>query len=471
MNRSILIVICDFLLVSLLAFSTVDINKVADEGTPRTVKTIIATNNLDSGRDLTAVMRLALDEERRNREQLLGELSRARATVADREKQVQATQVSLQAREQEAFRLQSEQTNLQQKLTVAQNNVQTLSQQLQASTTETVLSKEKLAAMEAEARKQREQAAALQQQLAQVAKSNEVVFSEKQQLIGKLQTAEAEKRYAAQQVAHMQEEVIAERAEKAKLAEGVKALASRSDALAQEVRENRALTPNTIFNEFLVNRLQARFNAVHPGLFGDSAKARETETVLASDGTNIYALCHIQDTPLTLANPATAWESLTGTFARTNATQPIRSLSFHLRDPRIVYMPLTAAEAHVLGGKVYRTSSDPYKFQDAVLVGAREGYYGECRFQIDPATPDYVRLDHNFIKGLFGKFNPSRGDLVFSKNNELLGIMANANYCLMLRNFDAQATFQFGKDVRNQQPALTLSLLYGQVVQMPFKLQ
>jgi len=304
-----------------------------------------------------------------------------------------------------------------------------------------------------------------------VAKSNEVVFSEKQQLIGKLQTAEAEKRYAAQQVAHMQEEVIAERAEKAKLAEGVKALASRSDALAQEVRENRALTPNTIFNEFLVNRLQARFNAVHPGLFGDSAKARETETVLASDGTNIYALCHIQDTPLTLANPATAWESLTGTFARTNATQPIRSLSFHLRDPRIVYMPLTAAEAHVLGGKVYRTSSDPYKFQDAVLVGAREGYYGECRFQIDPATPDYVRLDHNFIKGLFGKFNPSRGDLVFSKNNELLGIMANANYCLMLRNFDAQATFQFGKDVRNQQPALTLSLLYGQVVQMPFKLQ
>ena len=31
MNRSILIVICDFLLLSLLTFST-DINKMADEG-------------------------------------------------------------------------------------------------------------------------------------------------------------------------------------------------------------------------------------------------------------------------------------------------------------------------------------------------------------------------------------------------------------------------------------------------------
>ena len=35
MNRSILIVICDFLLVSLLAFSTVDINKTTNEGVPR----------------------------------------------------------------------------------------------------------------------------------------------------------------------------------------------------------------------------------------------------------------------------------------------------------------------------------------------------------------------------------------------------------------------------------------------------
>ena len=72
MNRSILIVICDFLLVSLLAFSTVDINKVAEEGVPRNVKVDIMTNQLDSGRDLAAVMRLALNEERRSRDLLLG---------------------------------------------------------------------------------------------------------------------------------------------------------------------------------------------------------------------------------------------------------------------------------------------------------------------------------------------------------------------------------------------------------------
>src|SRR5512143_945537 len=109
MNRSILIVICDFLLVSLLAFSTVDINKVSDESTPRNVKIDIATNQVDSGKDLTAVMRLALDEERRSRDQLMGELTRARETAAQQqtartesEKQAQGFQQQLQAREQQA---------------------------------------------------------------------------------------------------------------------------------------------------------------------------------------------------------------------------------------------------------------------------------------------------------------------------------------------------------------------------------
>src|SRR5438132_7642299 len=115
MNRSILIVICDFLLVSLLAFSTVDINKVAEEGVPKQAKVEIATNQVDSSnKDLAAVMRLALDEERKSRDQLLGELVRARESVGEREKQAQNVQQQLQIKEQENARLQRQQTDIQQ---------------------------------------------------------------------------------------------------------------------------------------------------------------------------------------------------------------------------------------------------------------------------------------------------------------------------------------------------------------------
>jgi len=256
------------------------------------------------------------------------------------------------------------------------------------------------------------------------------------------------------------------------LAEGVKALASKSDQLAQEIQQSRPLAPNTIFNQFVTNRVRAAFSAVRSGLLGtESNKRAETHTVLVTDGTNTVALCHVQDTPLTFGYPGTEWAGLTGTLGRHAAVVPIRSLSFYQLDPRIVFMPVTQAEARQLGGEVYRFSSDPYKFQDAVLVGAQEGYYGECSFQIDLTTPLYVKMDRNSLKGLFGKFNPSRGDLVFSRTGELLGVMANSTYCMMIQNFNPTATFQFAQDVRNQQTGETLARLYSLIAGLPVKLQ
>lgn len=483
MNRSILIIICDFLLVSLLAFSTVDLDKVADEGSTPQVKTVIATNAPENGKDLAAVMKLALEDEKNRRELLMGELASTRSTASEREKQAQKFeqelksqtqnfQQTLQTRQQEALQLKQQQTDLQKQFAAAQTNLQSLSQKLQNSSADALTSKGKLAAMEAELRKRSQEAAAFQQQLAELSKTNQAVLNERQRLAGQLQVAEVEKRNAARQVAQMQEQVQVERAEKAKLAEGVKTLAARSGELTQEIRDNRPLAPNTIFSDFLTNRVQALINATRPGLFvGESTRRKETKTVIVSDGTNAFALCHIQDTPLTLWTPGTEWQKLSGTLDRNNAVVPIRSLSFHFHDPRIVFMPVTAAEARLLGGKIYRISPTPFKFQEVVVAGAAEDYYGECRFEIDTASPAYLKLDRSMLKGLFGKFNPSRGDLVFSKTGELLGIMANNTFCLMLRNFEAAATFQFGSDLSNQGVGGTLSALQSAVLRMPLRLQ
>jgi len=486
MNRTILIVICDFLLVSLLAFSTVDINKVTDEGAERRVQLEIATNQPppEAGKDLTAVMRLALDDERKSRDLLMGELEKTRQTAAEREQQVLATRQELQAREQQARRLEQdlqardqearrlaqERASLQGQFAAAQTNIQSLTDRLTSAAAEASTSKEKLAAMEAEIKKRAQESAAMQAQLAGLARSNQAVIEERQKLAGQLQVAEVEKRHAVEQATKLTEQVNLERAERAKLADGVKTLASQSGELAKEVRESRPLAPNTIFSEFAANRVQARFNAFKPGLI-DTNRRRETETVVVTDGTNHVALCNVSDTPLALTTPSTDWESLTGNLVRGSSQVPIRSMLFHLNDPRIVMVPLTAAEAKQLGGKVYQMSADPAKFQDAVLIGTRDAYYGECRFQIDLTTPEYLRLDNNFIRGLFGKFNPSRGDLVFSRTGELLGVMANGSYCFVLRNFDQGAVLEFGKDVRRQQPGALLSLLGSRVTSLPLKLQ
>ncbi|HZM06186.1 MAG TPA: hypothetical protein VFC44_24555 [Candidatus Saccharimonadales bacterium] len=483
MNRSILIVICDFLLISLLAFSTVDINQVASPTAARGLKLDMdntpQTNQASGRQDLGDVMRLALEDERKNRDALSGELSKTRnslsqqqALLNQREQQLGTFQQQLRTREEQAARLQAQQTNLLGQMADAQTHIQNLNQQLHASTVETVITKEERAAMEAEARQQLEKAKALSRQLASLEKSNQLITAQREQLANQLQLTEAEKRAATAQLAQMSDEVNAQRQENAKLAEGVKSLASKSSELVQEIRENRALAPNTIFNQFTTNRVMASFSASRNGFFGtDSTKTKQTETILATDGTNTFAVCHVQDTPLRLGDPGTQWEELTGTLARGASVFSIDSLSFYLLDPRIVLMPVSSGAARELGAKVYHLSNDPFKFQDAVLVGAREGYYGECKFEIDLTAPQYLKMDHNSLKGLFGKFNPSSGDLVFSKTGELLGVMANSTYCVMLHHFEAAATFRFGPGARNQQTAETLSALYSTVAGLPYKLQ
>jgi hypothetical protein len=320
---------------------------------------------------------------------------------------------------------------------------------------------------------------ALKRQLADLERANQAAIADREKLTNQLQMADLERRHAAEQAAQAQEQVQYERAEKArieqqaaKLAEGVKSLATNSSQLAQEIRENRPLASNTIFNDFVTNAVSVDFTATRAGFFGGEAtKQRDAKTVLITDGTNTFAMCHVQDTPLTFSVPATEWDSVTGTLRHDGEQIPLQSLSFAQPDPRVVLMSVSPTDASRLRAKVYRTSADPFKFQDAVLVGAQEGYYGECKFQIDIKTPDYVKLDRSVFKGLFGKFNPSRGDLVFSRTGELLGIMANDTYCMVIRKFRSDATFQLGKSMRAQYLPDTLARFSVSIQQLPMELQ
>ncbi len=46
-----------------------------------------------------------------------------------------------------------------------------------------------------------------------------------------------------------------------------------------------------------------------------------------------------------------------------------------------------------------------------------------------------MKLDNRIVARLFGEIAPKRGDLVFSKTGEIIGIMVNNDYCAVLGNF------------------------------------
>jgi hypothetical protein len=478
MNRSILIVICDFFLVSLLAFSTPDISKLSQAGGPPVMNMNNPTNQVTARQDLGEAMRQALDEERRDRNNLQAELARTQQIVGERGQEITNVQSQLRSAEQLEAGLREQEANLMAQVANAQSNMAALTSQLIASREQTARTDEQRAALEAEARKQMERAGALENQLAGLQQSNQAILAERATLNTRLQVTEAQRQSALEEATELQTEVEAQLEVNAKLADTVKTLAIQSNNMAsnlaqvvQEIRENRELTPNELFQQLTTNRAAASFYGLKRGLFGmDSSKFKQTQIPLATDGTNIYAICHVQDTLLSLWAPP-QWEDLSGTLIHDAAVFSIDAINFSSQDPRVVLIPVTEAKARVLNCKAYRLAQDPFKFQEAVVAGTQDNYYGECKFQLDLETPGYLKMDRSSVKGLFGKFNPSTGDLVLSKTGELLGIMVNNNYCTVLRSLAPGVQVRFGWAGDSSQTTQTLADLYTRVSQMPFKLQ
>jgi hypothetical protein len=483
MNRSILIVIVDFLLISLLAFAKFD------EVEPREQQKgqmVMPSNSTGGQQDLLTALKVSLAQERQSRENLNAELSQAKEALrsredllAERERRIREDQESLRLKETLTQRLDRERTALTRQYAAAQTNLTALQSRLNSTTSEAEVSKARLEAMKADLQNRQEEAVRLQQQLLELEKNRQVAESDKQRLAGQLLVAETEKRLTSEQLNFMRGEVQVVREEKqrlqehaTKLAEGVSVLAEKSGQLTQEIREYRPIAPNTIYNEFLTNRVSTRFHARRSGVFGREVnRDREANTILVSDGKQIFALYHIEDTPLALEVPGTDWEQLTGILRHETASVGMSQIAFSSIDPRIMLAPLTPDQARQIGAHVYSITPFPFRFQEAVLVGARENYYGECKFQLDPSNSQYVKMERSMFRGLFGKFSPSTGDLVFSKSGELLGLMVNSQYCAVIDSFPPSHAIRLGQDISSQQTGEMLAQLRGRIDSLPLKLQ
>jgi hypothetical protein len=483
MNRSILIVVVDFLLITLLAFSRFD---DIDQKVEKTAQAPVLATAPAHRQDLVDALKVSLDQERQTQAQLNDQLRQAQAqlqdreaALSDREKLMREAEQLLRQKADEAAKLERERAALADQFAATREDVSNLKKQLTNTLSEATSSKQQLSSLQSDLQAREQEEAVLQRKLSELEKTRQTAEAEKARLASQLQVAETEKRLVHEELDSAKGEVLVERQEKAKLqehatklAEGVSALAANSGELTKEIRENRPLAPNTVFNEFVTNRVRVDFRAVRTGLFGrEINREKESKSVLVRQGDRVYAIYHVNDSPLNLSVPGIDWDWLIGNLRRGTAVVRIERMSFLATDPRVIVVPISEAKARELGCKIYSIPKDPFKFQDAILVGANEGYYGECKFQMDPENPQYIRMQRERFSWLVGKFQPSSGDLVFTKGGDLLGLMVNKEYCLLLSEFEPAYHIQTGIGIGDQQTGLVLAQCYNQVARMPVKLQ
>ena len=435
MNKTLLLIICDFLLLNLLALTNWE--KAAPASPPqKPVPAVKSSGAVSRDDDLVSVMKLSLEDEKTRRDQL--------------SQQLQSTQTTLQQREQNLSQASAT-------LAEMQKSADELAQKYAAASQAATLTKEQLAALE------KEQAAARDR----IASLNTAVT-----------VAEQEKRFLRAAADSLKVQVEAERQERIKvqatatqLAQGVGQLAENSSALTREIRENRPINVNVLFNEFLANRVATSFVGMRPGLFGLKTEGKDVRTVFVTDGRDTFALLHVDDTPFNLAETSWDWNSLKVEFSKGSYRTTSSALTFLAVDPRVAVLPVTAEQVAALGVKPYQIALEPFKFTDAVLISNGGSGYGEVPFKLDPVNPSYVRMDNRLVRRLFGDFATSRGDLVLSKTGELLGIMVNRDYCALVNNFLPVQTIRTGDDLAKRPTSGQLDDLVRRLHRLPMNMQ
>lgn len=436
MNKTLLLIICDFLLISILALVEFKPNVEVEEVDEQSLRDQAAEEMLE-------LLQLSLEHENAQREaveqtldETRNELSDTFETLQEKESTLEETNqalaqtsTALQEREAEKEALSStlEQTRSSLELTLEEK--QALAESLQ----EKEARSERL---QAELRAQQEEAAAKEAALAEARDTLSQLETQQQQLSTQLQIRETEKQMLQQNLVTARAEVErarieAERAQEQteNLAAGVGELAASSTALREEFRQAQPLSLNAIYKQFEDNRIFLRFQWEERAFLSTNTRQSALQTLLVETPDGIRAIFATENTPFGASGREVDPAAVLTIGERSFAVKEIRFLD---SDPAIAAIRVPESIARDSGLRVFPLSRDPFRFSNAVLVSDDEEVYGEIPVRVPPGEPGTLEVESKLFNRLFGEFSPGPGDYVFALTGELIGIMVSGNRARML---------------------------------------
>lgn len=448
MNRSILLVICDFLLLSLLALARFDAPPTTEELPPQEEGEGVITPEAE----LVDILKMSLVAERESQDLLLSQLENAKSTIEDKEKIASNTENEL---ELTLLELKKEK-KLKQELMVQREMLQQekgdLAINLISLREQNILERERLRQAQIEIE---HKAKALEETLETVTKienQNRKLEQEKQTVLTELKVAEVRQTLTTQQLENSKLEIQFERKQREdaqrqaeSLSEGVKVLAGTSVEIKEEIQQLRPKTPNALFTEYKRNRVTVRFDTVFPGIFKSRTKSYEMETILISDTKQTYAVLHTKTTPFDMNEITPVYDSVNVDIQIGDRIFHPEKIAFLRLDPRIMVIPVDETMLEGIEVKVYPIVLEPFRFPHAVVINSKNNYFGESSFKVHPLYSNALDMDKKIFSQMFGEFSPSKGDLVIAQTGEFMGIMVNNGYAVLLDHIAPSDTVWVGQ--------------------------
>ncbi|MDQ8202522.1 hypothetical protein [Pelagicoccus sp. SDUM812003] len=493
MNKTLLLILCDFLLLTILSMW-----KMEEEAPPPNESSSDSPEEASVAamammeQDLLDTLQYSLEEEQAEQASLsedlaekAAELERQQRELAERESRIQnleSTLTDAERREQELQRqrerLAEEKSSLEQTVASVQENYQQVSRRLEQTESEALQSQAQARLLQEELQQKLKEIESKEQALAKTAQELNSTKQQVQELDMKVKMSQQENAFLQESVTELKGAVVEERSERQRLqeqagvlAQGVSDLAASSQDIRQEIRSSFEINANQLFSDFVNNQVVAQIDAVKYSRNRYVNTRDRVSTVLVSDGEQVYALMHVESGPFDLGTNPAFIRSMQLTLNRRGSSVTPSHMNFLALDPRVVAMPLSKSQVESLGSKPYLTALNPFKFPEAVLVNRQGDYYGEVEFKLDSDTPGFVKMQNKIFSSLFGEFSPSTGDIVLSKTGELLGIMVNKRYCALVNNFVSAARYEAQGAVDEDALRRVLRILNNTVDSFPRELR
>ena len=497
MNRSLLLVVCDFLLLSILALARFDVPKdavIAQDDQKVVSKEVIerisdgenyddvvaeleATNetlleNLSSDKDALLDQKLKLESEIAERQK---ELEQKEREIASKDSVIAGNEEALAQAKDDAAKLEAQRKEIERKReellqsnAASKKELELLAKNLQDAKEKSEELAQLKASKEKEAEAARlELAASVERAKAQelaAAEAKALLVEEKKrsdQLIAS--TAKIDQKIdtlnkgidgvgqdlknvgeglvgVGEKISTVSQEVITVREGVSKVEKEVQESAEEQKENFRKLNERQTRSVNEIYTRYEQNKVNLQLDFTYKGglLRTDQKDSFSMDTILMVDGSFAYALVHAKDSPFRVEFRPRELVAVSGLITSPKLNQPIevKEIAF-MDDPRIMIVPLYVNPQELRKAseiELFQAPENPFLFDDAVVIDVKDGRFGQTKCQRDEKDGRYIEVDEKHFAFLTGAFNPGKGDLVFSQKAELLGIMVNGDYAFHVKN-------------------------------------
>ncbi len=489
-----MIVICDFLLLSLLSLANFDSPATDKKAEEEKQQAIQNQSFVDS--QMVELLKMSLDSERDRRMTINADVEKLVQTaeknkqLADKQREIlKARETELKSLAKTKSDLESERDSILKKSSELQARVNSAekrnaklqeeilsaSEKLEKSANERIAlerkigdmreidsaSRSKLESVQRELRQNKQRLEQLQIESESLKNENRAIESEKQALATRLEIAATKTQIYEENIKRYQTLINIEKTEKEKIREhaenlavGVGELAVQQEKINKNVETLRQKTATEIFNEIKSTFVKVSFSYTNKGLFGDGKSTRELNVLPIEIAGSYWLIVNADDTIIApTLHQYYPPDSLEISISGKNNKEYSNAVFAVAEDPRLLALPISKKFVDSEKIKPLRKPDNFFTYPECVVINPKKFYYGTIPFRADFKNPLYAKLDTSLIESIFGEFSPSEGDFIISKNGDILGLMLDSSIAILLKKMTPYNALRLGNNYNKRAAA------------------